>query len=96
LAVPRGLAEHLELDRNLVLDILPKTAVIAPAMSGKFSKIKSEDYSPQFPLYLMSKDLDLVDGAARESVARRQRDEAAFWGGSPQRASRRCRPSRCR
>lgn len=50
LAVPRGLAEHLKLDCNLVLDILPKTVVIAPAMSGKFSMIKSESYSPQFTL----------------------------------------------
>ena len=64
-----SLSEHLKLDRNLVLDVLPKTAVIAPAMLGKFSKIKSDDYSPQFPLYLMSKDLDLVDDAARESGA---------------------------
>ena len=64
-----SLSEHLKLDRNLVLDILPKTAVIAPAMSGKFAKIRSDDYSPQFPLYLMSKDLDLVDDAARESRA---------------------------
>jgi 3-hydroxyisobutyrate dehydrogenase len=36
--------ELLNLNRNVLLDVLPKTAVIAPAFSGKFSKIKSEDY----------------------------------------------------
>jgi 3-hydroxyisobutyrate dehydrogenase-like beta-hydroxyacid dehydrogenase len=61
--------EHLNLNRNVLLDVLPKTAVIAPAFSGKFSKIKSEDYSPQFPLHLMNKDLRLVQNAATQSGA---------------------------
>lgn len=34
--------EYLNLNRNVLLDVLPKTAVIAPAFSGKFSKIKTE------------------------------------------------------
>jgi 3-hydroxyisobutyrate dehydrogenase-like beta-hydroxyacid dehydrogenase len=55
------------LNRNILLDVLPKTAVIAPAFSGKFSKIKAQDYSPQFPLHLMNKDLDLVRNAATGS-----------------------------
>lgn len=62
-----SLGEHLNLDRDTLLDVLPKTAVIAPAFLGKFSKIKSGDYSPQFPLYLMSKDMNLVDNAANRS-----------------------------
>jgi 3-hydroxyisobutyrate dehydrogenase-like beta-hydroxyacid dehydrogenase len=49
------------------LDVLPKTAVIAPAFSGKFLKIKTEEYSPQFPLHLMNKDLRLVQNAATQS-----------------------------
>lgn len=61
--------EQLGLDRNVLLDVLPKTTVVAPAFSGKFSKIKTEDYSPQFPLRLMNKDLHLVRGAATRSVA---------------------------
>ena len=59
-----SLGEHLNLNRDLLLEVLPKTAVIAPAFLGKFPKMKAGDYSPQFPLYLMSKDLNLVDNAA--------------------------------
>ena len=64
-----SLGEHLQLKRDLLLDILPKTAVIAPAFLGKFPKIKAEDYSPQFPLHLMSKDMNLVQSAAHQSGA---------------------------
>jgi 3-hydroxyisobutyrate dehydrogenase-like beta-hydroxyacid dehydrogenase len=62
-----SLGEHLKLDRDLLLDVLPKTAVVAPAFSGKFAKIKSRDYSPQFPLFLMSKDMNLAGSAAEEA-----------------------------
>lgn len=61
--------ERLNLNRNALLDVLPRTAVIAPAFTGKFSKIKTEDYSPQFPLHLMDKDLRLVHDAATHSAA---------------------------
>jgi 3-hydroxyisobutyrate dehydrogenase len=64
-----SLGEHLKLNRDLLLEVLPKTAVIAPAFLGKFPKMKAGDYSPQFPLYLMSKDLNLVDDAADLSGA---------------------------
>ena len=64
-----SLGEHLQIDRNVLLDVLSKTAVVAPAMAGKFRKIKDGDYSPEFPLRLMSKDMDLVMNAARASGA---------------------------
>ena len=64
-----SLGEHLNLNRNILLDVLPKTAVIAPALSGKFSKIKADDFSPEFPLHLMNKDLNLVQSAADRSGA---------------------------
>jgi 3-hydroxyisobutyrate dehydrogenase-like beta-hydroxyacid dehydrogenase len=64
-----SLGEHLQLDRNVLLDVLSKTAVIAPAMVGKIWKIKEDDYAPQFPLRLMSKDMDLVMDAAKTSGA---------------------------
>jgi 3-hydroxyisobutyrate dehydrogenase len=64
-----SLGEHLQIDRNVLLDVLSKTAVIAPAMLGKIKKIKDNDYSPEFPLRLMSKDMDLVMDAARASGA---------------------------
>jgi 3-hydroxyisobutyrate dehydrogenase-like beta-hydroxyacid dehydrogenase len=64
-----SLGEHLQIDRNVLLDVLSKTAVIAPAMVGKIRKIKDSDYSPEFPLRLMSKDMDLAMDAAKESGA---------------------------
>jgi 3-hydroxyisobutyrate dehydrogenase-like beta-hydroxyacid dehydrogenase len=64
-----SLGEHLQIDRNVLLDVLSKTAVIAPATVGKIRKIKEGDYSPEFPLRLMSKDMDLVMNAARTSGA---------------------------
>jgi 3-hydroxyisobutyrate dehydrogenase len=64
-----SLGEHLRIDRNVLLDVLSKTAVIPPAFVGKFQKIKNNDYSPEFPLRLMSKDMDLVMEAAKTSHA---------------------------
>jgi len=64
-----SLGEHLQIDRNILLDVLSKTAVVPPAMAGKFRKIKDSDYSPEFPLRLMSKDMDLVMDAASASGA---------------------------
>jgi 3-hydroxyisobutyrate dehydrogenase-like beta-hydroxyacid dehydrogenase len=55
-----SLGEHLQLNRDVLLNVLSKTAVIAPAFVGKFQKVKNNDYSPEFPLRLMSKDMDLV------------------------------------
>lgn len=61
-----SLGEQLNLDRDLLLDVLPRTAVVAPAFLGKIPKIRSKDYSPQFPLRLMNKDLALAaTGAIR-------------------------------
>ncbi|MGC1783654.1 MAG: NAD(P)-dependent oxidoreductase [Acidobacteriaceae bacterium] len=64
-----SLGEHLHMDRNVLLDVLSKTAVIPPAFLGKFQKIKNGNYSPEFPLRLMSKDMDLVMNAAKASGA---------------------------
>jgi 3-hydroxyisobutyrate dehydrogenase-like beta-hydroxyacid dehydrogenase len=64
-----SLGEHLKIDRNVLLDVLSRTAVIPPAFVGKFQKIKNGDYSPEFPLRLMSKDMDLAMNAARSSGA---------------------------
>jgi 3-hydroxyisobutyrate dehydrogenase-like beta-hydroxyacid dehydrogenase len=60
-----SLGEHLHLDRTVLLDVLAKTAVIPPALVGKLKKIETDDYSPQFPLRLMSKDMDLIMETAR-------------------------------
>jgi 3-hydroxyisobutyrate dehydrogenase len=64
-----SLGEHLKINRDVMLDVLSRTAVIPPAFVGKFQKIKNGDYSPEFPLRLMAKDMDLAMNAARSSGA---------------------------
>jgi 3-hydroxyisobutyrate dehydrogenase-like beta-hydroxyacid dehydrogenase len=43
--------------------------VIPPAFGGKLQKIKDNDHSLEFPLRLMSKDMNLVMEAAETSGA---------------------------
>ncbi|MGA8160683.1 MAG: NAD(P)-dependent oxidoreductase [Acidobacteriaceae bacterium] len=62
-----SLGQHLDLDRDTLLNVLPETAVIAPAFKGKFAKIKAGNFSPEFPLQLMAKDMRLVHVAALDS-----------------------------
>jgi 3-hydroxyisobutyrate dehydrogenase-like beta-hydroxyacid dehydrogenase len=69
LAEAISLGRHLQIDGDVLLDVLSKTAVIPPAFLGKFRKVKNGDYAPEFPLRLMSKDLNLVVEAAASSGA---------------------------
>lgn len=55
-----SLGEHMELNRDVLLDVMAQTAVVAPAYKGKFEKIRNNDYSAEFPLHLMSKDMNLA------------------------------------
>ena len=52
--------EKAGLNRELLLEVLGKTAVIAPAHQGKLLRAEHDDYSPQFPLKLMNKDFRLI------------------------------------
>jgi 3-hydroxyisobutyrate dehydrogenase-like beta-hydroxyacid dehydrogenase len=52
--------EKAGLNRALLLEVLAKTAVIAPAHQGKLLRAEHDDYSPQFPLKLMNKDFKLI------------------------------------
>ena len=61
-----ALGSRLNLPRDLLLDTLAKTAVVAPAHTGKLATAKKQDYSPQFPLRLMRKDFALVLSAAAQ------------------------------
>ena len=61
-AVALGL--RLDLPRDLLFDTLAKTAVVAPAHTGKLASAKRDDYAPQFPVRLMHKDFGLVLAAA--------------------------------
>lgn len=64
------LGERTGLDRSRLLEVLAKTAVIAPAHVGKLARAAVNDYSPQFPLRLMNKDFELIlKAAAKEHVS---------------------------
>ena len=73
------LGEKAGLERRRLLEVLSKTAVIAPALVGKLSRIAINDYSPQFPLRLMNKDFELILNAAAKERVRMPATEAAFY-----------------
>src|ERR1700729_2800018 len=59
-----ALGSGLGLPRELLLDVLAKTAVVAPAHAGKLATAERNDFTPQFPIRLMSKDFGLILSAA--------------------------------
>src|SRR6202166_993378 len=73
------LGEKTGLDRKRLLEVLSKTAVIAPAHVGKLARIAINDYSPQFPMRLMHKDFELILNAAARNQVRMPATEAAFY-----------------
>ncbi len=72
------LGEKAGLDRERLLAVLSKTAVIAPAHVGKLAKAAINDYSQQFPLRLMNKDFQLILEAATQEKIVMPATEAAF------------------
>jgi 3-hydroxyisobutyrate dehydrogenase-like beta-hydroxyacid dehydrogenase len=72
------LGEKAGLDRERLLEVLSKTAVIAPAHLGKLARVATNDYSPQFPLRLMNKDFQLILKAAAQESVSMPVTEAAF------------------
>jgi 3-hydroxyisobutyrate dehydrogenase-like beta-hydroxyacid dehydrogenase len=74
-----ALGEKVGLDRQRLLEVLSKTAVIAPAHVGKLARVANNDYSPQFPLRLMNKDFQLILNAAAEMHLPMPATEAAFY-----------------
>jgi 3-hydroxyisobutyrate dehydrogenase len=72
------LGETVGLNRERLLDVLSKTAVIAPAHVGKLARVAINDYTPQFPLRLMNKDFQLILKAAAEARIPMPVTEAAF------------------
>jgi 3-hydroxyisobutyrate dehydrogenase-like beta-hydroxyacid dehydrogenase len=73
-----ALGQKAGLDRHRLLDVLAKTAVIAPALVGKLGRVSEEDYSPQFPLRLMNKDFRLILETAAELRVPMPATAAAF------------------
>jgi len=72
-----ALGSGLGLHRDMLLDTLAKTAVVAPAHAGKLASAKRNDYAPQFPIRLMRKDFELVLTAAAQCGLSMPATEAA-------------------
>ncbi|MCU1325609.1 MAG: 3-hydroxyisobutyrate dehydrogenase [Bryobacterales bacterium] len=66
IAEAAALGEGLQLPRNLLFEVLAKTAVVAPAHAGKLATATAHDYAPQFPVRLMRKDFGLILAAAAD------------------------------
>ena len=74
------LGEKAGLDRERLLEVLSKTAVIAPAHVGKLARVATNDYSPQFPLRLMNKDFQLILKAAAQGYCSHAGDRSGVSG----------------
>jgi 3-hydroxyisobutyrate dehydrogenase-like beta-hydroxyacid dehydrogenase len=73
-----ALGESQGLDREQLLTVLSKTAVVAPAHVGKLLRAVRNDYDPQFPLRLMNKDFHLILETASNLNLSLPATEAAF------------------
>jgi len=78
IAEAAAMGEKAGLSREILLQVLSQTAVIAPAHVGKLSRAARGDYSPQFPLTLMNKDFRLILQLAGEVKAVMPATSAAF------------------
>lgn len=63
------LGEALGIGREMILDALQGSAVTAPFTAAKRQKVESGDFSPDFPLKLMQKDLEMVAVSGYEAKA---------------------------
>ena len=72
------LGEKQGLDREKLLTVLSKTAVVAPAHAGKLLRAVHDDYDPQFPVRLMNKDFRLILETAGNLNVALPSTEAAF------------------
>ena len=60
------LGEKMGLDKSFLLDFLPGLVVAAPFTKAKAAMIRANDYTVQFPLEHMQKDLQLASQCAYE------------------------------
>jgi len=78
IAEAAAMGEKAGLSREILLQVLAQTAVIAPAHVGKLARAARGDYSPQFPLSLMNKDFRLILQLAGEVGAAMPTAAAAY------------------
>lgn len=62
-----NLGEALGLSKEMVIETLLNLPVTAPSLKGKKDKILHNEFSPDFPLTLIQKDLQLVSQTAYEN-----------------------------
>jgi 3-hydroxyisobutyrate dehydrogenase len=77
LAEAVALGAALGLPRDLLFDTLAKTAVVSPVQAFKLASSKRRDYTTQFPIQWMHKDLGLALGAATRASLSLPATEAA-------------------
>jgi len=73
-----ALGQKAGLDRHRLLDVLSKTAVVAPAHTGKLQRADLNDYSTQFGVGLMNKDFHLILETAAEAKVPMPATAASF------------------
>ncbi len=61
------LGESLGIEKEKIFDILNGSPIAAPMIQLKKDKIQSKDYSPEFPLQWLQKDLHLATDTAYEN-----------------------------
>src|ERR1700684_1233816 len=61
-----ALGQRLGLPRRALFGALAETGVSAAALVGKLGSARHNDYAPQFPIRLMSKDFALILAAAAQ------------------------------
>lgn len=54
------LGERAGLDRNVLIDVLARSPVIAPVFKSKLENARKDEYPTAFPIELMLKDLNLI------------------------------------
>lgn len=59
-------AEKMGIDKNIMMDVLVNLPIAAPILKSKSMKISDQDFSEEFPLELMHKDLFLAVKTAYE------------------------------
>lgn len=64
-----NLGESLGLSKEMLLEILVGSPVVAPFISGKKAKIAEDNYDTEFPLKWMQKDLELASQSGYETNA---------------------------
>jgi glyoxylate/succinic semialdehyde reductase len=78
IAEAAAMGEKAGLNRDVLLDVLSQTAVVARAHAGKLSRAARGEYGPQFPLPLMNKDFRLILQLAGEVHALMPATAASF------------------